>query len=49
MSGITLFWEQFFSWMPPALQTLFIGLVVALVIIIAIKIVAFVMDVIPFV
>lgn len=49
MNGLSLFWSQFFLWLPPALQSVLLAFVVITVIILALKVLAFVLDIIPFV
>lgn len=42
-------WSMFFQWMPPILYYAMLGMLALIVIIIVFKIVAFVLDVLPFV
>lgn len=49
MEGLAIFWATFFGWMPPLFAGLFFAFVAFTVVIIVLKLVAFVMDVLPFV
>lgn len=49
MENLSLLWSAFYGWMPPLLMALFLAFMVFSVIVIILKIVAFVMDVLPFV
>lgn len=48
MNGVANIWNAMFSWMPPALAVFFGAFVVFTVLILAFKLVAFVLDILPF-
>lgn len=46
--NISMFWSTFLGWMPPLLLVLFAGFISLMLIVLVVKLVAFVIDIIPF-
>lgn len=49
MENLSLLWSVFYGWMPPLMTALFFAFMIVSIIIIALKLVAFLFDVLPFV